>query len=1607
MENFIKIRGAKENNLKNVDIDIPKGKLVVITGVSGSGKSSLIYDTIFKEAQRLFALSMDSTSRRLLKSYQQVDVKSITGLSPVVAVNQKTISSNSGSTFGTISGIYDLLRLLMARFGKSDIDISPLKQQRRLFSFNTTYGACQHCRGLGLEEKIDVNKLIKDPNLSLREGALVITTPSGYTIYSQVTIDVMNQVCNAEGFNVDTPWNELSDENRKIILYGSDKIKIPFGKHSLESRMKWSGITAKPREEGYYRGIIPIMEEILKRDRNANILRFVKSEECSVCQGARLNQEALSFTFEGKNIADYSKMTIEEINNFFEKVHYEGNSPEAFNSIKTQILRKSQLLIELGLAYLTIDRSSASLSTGESQRIRFANMAQNKLSGMLYIFDEPSIGLHSADLAPLKKIIREIVVKGNTVLLIEHEKEMIQIADWIIDIGPKAGINGGELIFSGSYNDFISNKLNNSITQDYLFRKDEIIRQGTKDNFKYLSIKNANANNLKSIDVDFKLKAINVVCGVSGSGKSSLVMETLATDFRNDKREFIQDGEYLPKEIIAINQKPIGKTPRSNPATYTKIFDKIRALFAKTKTAKEKKLKSNHFSFNTKGGRCEACQGAGYNLVGMHFIGNVEVLCEVCNGKRFNEDILEIRYNGLNINEVLQLRISKALTFFSNEKEIHRMLKVLVDLGLGYLELGQRSTSLSGGEAQRIKLATEIMKNTKKHTLYILDEPSTGLHSYDVEILLQTINKLKQKGHTIVIVEHQDEIIKSADHIIELGPKSGNNGGDLIFQGSIDSFLRQNSITSNCIRGEAKTDITKSDVEISRNESIDFYGVKTHNLKNLDISIPKNKLVVFTGVSGSGKSSMAIDTIFRTANSAYLETFPNYIRSRLNNKSDADFEHSSGLTACISIDHRKSTASLRSTVGTYTGLNDLYRLLYSRIARNYDNELCNCESSFFSFNKQESACKECKGLGEITTANPLAFIDKPENSILDNAITKSKIAKFYIAQNGQYYWTLKALNDKLNLNLETAWQDLERESQNIVLFGNDKELLEVEWLFKNKTRTGTHKFSGYWKGLVNLINEEYQRKQNDKRADAFSSIMMQESCPKCNGNRLNNNALDYRIDKLNISDLSNLSITDSITLIEGWQNSLGKSDLNISRDILDEILIKLNSLNNLDLGYLQANRNINSISGGEMQRIIITSSLASNINGITYIFDEPTRALHPKNKIQVLKYLKNLRDLGNTIIAVEHDESFIKSSDWVIEFGPEAGNKGGEIIGKYKGSEYQLIEASPKLPKEEERSTSSYLSIEEASSNNLKNINVSIPFNKTIGICGVSGSGKTSLLQNVIYKSFKSKTAVNCKSISGFETFNDCILINSSIEKASQNQSIIAYLGLFDNLKKLMSKTKSAISRKLKPNYFSYLSKEGKCPNCNGNGVVSVKMDFITDIDEICPECNGSRYLAEVLNYKLKNKNIAQILDMQIEEASLFFSENKELASKFLLLDKIGLSYLSLGQKLKHLSVGEIQRLKLAKYLVLTSIGKTLFLLDEPSKGLSNKDIEKLFVIFNELEAKNHSIIMVEHNTKVLKQCDYLIELGPDAAEKGGKIIGEGSVEEIVGNKDSIIGKYL
>ncbi|MEI7663288.1 MAG: excinuclease ABC subunit UvrA, partial [Bacteroidota bacterium] len=811
--NMIRITRAAEHNLRSVSIEFPKNRLIVVSGVSGSGKSSLIFDVLYREAESSYLGSFSAFARQFMGKLKKPDVEMVEGLSPAIALNQRSVVSNPRSTVGTITGIYDLLRLMFARVGTIPDGEEPFLINRSLFSFNSPDGACPACKGLGVEDFLDPELLIADENRTLREGALVITTPNGYIIYSQVTMAVLDDVCRSEGFHVDIPWKDLSPEQKHIVLYGSDKIEIPYGKHPLESRMKWSGITAKPREMGYYKGILPVMEAILQRDRNKNILRFVRSGKCRVCNGQRLNEKALSVKINGYSIAELAALQLDELDKVLQEPGFVTASEAVAAPVIAQISKQVALLKRLGLGYLSAERESTSLSGGESQRLRLATQAGIGLSGMICIFDEPSIGLHPHDVQQLIGILEELRDKGNTVIVVEHEEEFLRHADWLIDIGPGPGTHGGEVLFNGTMEQAsqlpeaeIRKSRTLSFHYGYEHIETPVIRRAGNG---FLTIEGAAAYNLRDIDVSFMLKALNVVTGVSGAGKSTLTNHILGSFLKNKlqdanetvgKYRAIRGWEGIGK-LIPVDQSPIGRTPRSNPATYTGLFDAIRDLFAGRPESASRGYDKSRFSFNTPGGRCESCQGAGYQQVGMHFMGNVEVLCESCEGRRFDTDTLEITFREKNISEVLGMTVSEATLFFTGEPKILRYLETMEILGLGYITLGQRSSTLSGGEAQRIKLATELAKPQSPHTLYILDEPTTGLHQADVGILLAALNRLIGQGHTVILIEHHTGLIAAADHIIDLGPGSGRDGGRLLFSGTPEEMTRcKESLTAQALR---------------------------------------------------------------------------------------------------------------------------------------------------------------------------------------------------------------------------------------------------------------------------------------------------------------------------------------------------------------------------------------------------------------------------------------------------------------------------------------------------------------------------------------------------------------------------------------------------------------------------------------------------------------------------------------------------------------------------------------------------------------------------------------------------------------------------------------
>ena len=924
-DEFLEIYGAKENNLNNIDIKIPRDKLVVITGLSGSGKSSLAFETIYAEGQRRYMESMSSYARHFVGNMERPAVDDIKGLSPVISIEQKSVNKNPRSTVGTITEIYDYMRLLYARvaepysyntgekmiryseeqicnliiksynnrkinilapvvrgrkghyrelfenirqhgfirvridgeikelsFGMQvdrykihDIEIvidrllvnndknriskavelafkhgkgllfileegsdnvryfsrllmcpttglSYQDPEPNTFSFNSPYGACPKCNGLGEITVIDMNKIIPDMEKNIRNGGLIpLGEYKNSWIFNQLETLGLHY-----GFTLDTPLNEISEDALNAILYGnSDGFTIT---KELYGTMSTYTTT--------FDGIINFIISQNDENASASIKRwaasFMNETQCPECHGARLKKESLYFKLHDKNIAELAEMNISNLSKWIDDLpnHLNKKQKEIASDILSEIKKRIQFLLNVGIDYLNLNRPAKSLSGGEAQRIRLATQIGSLLTGILYILDEPSIGLHQRDNQRLIKSLKELRDIGNSIIVVEHDKDTMLASDYIIDIGPGAGKHGGKIMFEGTPKEI---KNGHSLTCDYLNNKKriEIPKQRRKPrNNEYLILKGAKGHNLKNVTLKLPLGIMTCVTGVSGSGKSSLINETLYPIlskhfYRSFKEPLPYDsieGLELIDKVIEINQTPIGRTPRSNPATYTKVFDDIRKLFGELPESKIRGYKAGRFSFNVRGGRCETCCGAGVRVIEMNFLPDVQVLCETCQGKRYNRETLEVRYKGKSINDVLNLTISEALVFFENIPSITQKIKTLEEVGLGYLTLGQASTTLSGGEAQRVKLASELSKRDTGKTLYILDEPTTGLHFEDIKVLMDVLNKLVDKGNTVLIIEHNLDVIKLADHIIDIGPDGGDKGGTIISEGTPENIVKIN-----------------------------------------------------------------------------------------------------------------------------------------------------------------------------------------------------------------------------------------------------------------------------------------------------------------------------------------------------------------------------------------------------------------------------------------------------------------------------------------------------------------------------------------------------------------------------------------------------------------------------------------------------------------------------------------------------------------------------------------------------------------------------------------------------------------------------------------------
>ncbi|MEA1874204.1 MAG: ATP-binding cassette domain-containing protein [Bacteroidota bacterium] len=1592
----IQIRNARENNLKSINVDIPLRQFVVITGISGSGKSSLAFDVIVREGQRRYLESVSGFARRFTGKLSHPKVDRIENLPPVIAVSQKTAGGGARSTLGTMSDLYDYLRLLFARIGASERDI---KLSRALFSFNSSSGACPHCTGLGLEEKISIEKLIADPTKSLRDGALAPTLPTGYIMYTQLTMDSMDILCRAHGFSVDIPWNELTEAQQEIVLYGSNKLKVPIGKHSLESRLKWEGIAAKPREEDYYKGIINIMTDILRRDRNQNILKYAESLPCSHCQGTRLNENALSVIVHGENIAKLSEMELTALKVWLNKQLWTKKEISIAEPLSNAITERIEQFEKLGMGHLSLKNPTEKLSVGDIRRIRLINQIHAGFSDVLYVFDEAFVGLHPHDHPYLIEMMRELVSRGNTVMLVEHDESCIRQADYIVDIGPAAGKSGGEVLFSGTLAAFLSDKelTKESLTAKSLQQISPVpVKQAVEHSDEFIALENAQAGNLKSIHFRLKKFALNVLTGLSGSGKNTLIYDELlpllSAQIAGKPSGHLIGAENI-KQVHHVSRHPIGRTPRSNPATYTKLSDALRDLYAAQESAKSAGLKKSHFSFNTKGGRCETCLGAGKIQIGMHFLGNVDLICPDCHGKRFKPEILTIKYNGKSISEVYDMTINQAIEFFVGQKKLLQSLESLQAVGLGYLSLGQSSTTLSGGEAQRVKLAAHLKKAKNGNALFILDEPASGLHHCDIQILVRALKQLMRAGNTILCIAHNRELLANADYIIELGHGRGKQGGVIVAEGNPTEIMKvENSFAAKILdRSVMQQAFVKANH--AANDNISLKSVTTHNLKGINLDIPKAKMTVIAGVSGSGKSSLAFDTIVAEAESRFNESMSAYARSFLQQANPAEFESISGLTPVMALSSAKTKVSERSTVGTMTGLYDYYRLLFSRIAQLYGKHLSVRD---FSFNHQSGACPQCNGLGMQPVCNPDALITNPELSIAEGALKGSSPGRYFGNPDGQFVSILSTAAKENRIDISSPYQDLSNDAKQFVLYGSGDREYELDWHFKNKSRSGVQHLKSTWPGFCYYIEDEFRRKHQNKTGNKLSALMHNQVCSTCQGMRLKPDLLQIRLSGKNISELSALDLQESVSFFQSLdEKTVGKPIMKLLREISPRIIELMQLMLKLGIGYLSLNRRVNTLSGGEMQRVSLAGALASPLYGVTYVLDEPSSALHRHDIPALIEVLKAIKERGNTLILLEHEAQFMRAADYLIELGPGAGKNGGEIV--YEGEISSLMnkntptanylkETIAQKPIEIAK-TGAKFGVKSASANNLKNIDVEFQLGGLIAISGISGSGKSSLVRDVIIASLQLKRAVNCDNLYGFEQFKQVKFINQQSIYASAHSSVFTAAGLMDALRDYFAKSSEAKAAGLKKSAFSYVHKDGKCPECNGQGVKQVVMDFMSDVDIPCDACDGYRYKPDVLKVRLQGKHIGEVLQLPLAALYEYLDGNVFLQKSIQLMMNLGLGHLSAGQSVKSLSAGEKQRIKLLSELIGKQKGSTLFIMDEPAAGLHYADILRLIDVFKTMIQSGHTLLLIEHRPEILQIANQQIVLGPGAGKNGGSIV--------------------
>ncbi len=1687
---------------------------------------------------------------------------------------------------------------------------------------------CLECDGLGNRYSFDPDLLIPDMSLSFAAGAIPLV--GAWREMGRWRKHIYEGIAKTLGIDLKTPWNKLPKEQQDWLLNGAGERHITY-EWKQRGGVIW-------KHGGKWEGIVPELLSQFKKTnagpRRMQLEKYMRVMRCPVCNGQRLNPQARAVRVSGVTIVESCAMPVGELAEWLKAGGplETGLSPIQ-RTIAEEVLKELRgrvgFLLNVGLHYLTIDRSAPTLSGGEAQRIRLAGQIGCGLVGVLYILDEPSIGLHPRDNERLLRSLESLRDMGNTVLVVEHDEDTMRAADYLVDFGPGPGVRGGKVDAAGTYDEVLAHA--DSLTGQYLSGVREIAIPAARrqPNHRKITIVGARHHNLKNINVDVPLGLFVGVTGVSGSGKSSLVNDILKDGLRAalsgaGRGEEVEEGENDPAhdagdhdriagvenidKVIVIDQAPIGRTPRSNPATYIKVFDEIRSLFAEMTESKIRGYKPGRFSFNKPGGRCEACEGNGSNRLNMDFLADVWVTCPVCEGRRFNRETLQVRFKNKSIHDVLEMDVQDALEHFQNVPRIRAMLQTLHDVGLDYIKLGQAAPTLSGGEAQRVKLARELCRRATGRTLYILDEPTTGLHFEDIQKLLQVLHGFVESGNTVVVIEHNLDVIKTADWLIDLGPEGGSGGGEVVCTGPPETVAEcEESFTGQALRPvlqHVKKTRRQGDKETRRGSKMNGRGARSslgetrvlrvegacqHNLKDIDVELPREKMSVFCGPSGSGKSSLALDTIYAEGQRRYIESLSAYARQFLGQMQKPKVEHVTGLSPAISIEQKSTSKSPRSTVGTVTEVHDYLRILYARLGQPYcpncgipvgtttadeiierimalpdgsklyllaplerrgqekyetlyeearkagyvrirvdgksssvddapeidhrrkhtvevvvdrvvvrpnqrgriaesvekaldlgrgvlhvahvddkreepawrvqrfsQHFACEkCGRGFeplnphhFSFNGPLGWCPSCEGLGVQQGASPALLIRDPRLSLRQGALA----AWPFLEPDGDFTRFAEAMARHAGFSLETPYEQLEPAQQRVIMQGSGED-----WIPLNPKGEGV-RFQ--YKGLFPAIDEA--ARVSAAYRQRLDHLVTEVPCATCGGSRLRPDAAACRLgfgpDKpsLTIGELCGKPLGEALALFDQLEPTPAQQK--VAGELLREVRNRMRFLVDVGLDYLTLDRAAPTLSGGESQRIRLASQVGSGLTGVLYVLDEPTIGLHPRDNGRLLGALHRLRDLGNTLVLVEHDRDVIAAADYLLDFGPGAGDQGGEITargtpkqvmrgksltGQYlSGRKAIAVPTNRRLPSGEEtrrqgdketrrqKKTKSdkspsanggngaagpsanggngveppppFLLVVGARQNNLRHIDVAFPLGALVAVTGVSGSGKSSLVHEVLYQTLarrlhRARTpAAAHDDILGLDQIDKVINVDQDPIGNTPSSNPATYTGVFDLIRQLFAQLPESKVRGYRPQRFSFNKPGGRCEACEGNGQKRIEMHFLPDVWVECDVCDGKRYNPETLAVQYKGKSIADVLQMRVHEALELFGNLPKIRAVLRTLEDVGLGYLSLGQAAPTLSGGEAQRVKLAAELARPSTGRTMYILDEPTTGLHFDDVAKLLDVLNRLVDLGNTVIVVEHNLEVIKTADWVIDLGPEAGPGGGTVVAQGAPEEIV-----------